>query len=163
MPHRRRYGGEWWDVFDPNKNGVANALDPNKNGFNREMTKVGEGIVNTAGNAINGGLSLVGVPPVVPKLGSTPGLQEVLYDNVYKNIPIVGDMLAVPGRSVTPAMAAAAAAAQQQQSAYLPMTAPPPGAPQYVYTDGGGGAPAADNTQMIMIGGGILLAVLLLK
>ena len=28
MPHRRRYGGEWWDVFDPNKNGVAAAFQP---------------------------------------------------------------------------------------------------------------------------------------
>ena len=29
---RKPRGGAWWDVFDPNKNGVANAFDPNKNG-----------------------------------------------------------------------------------------------------------------------------------
>ena len=46
-------GGNWWDVFDPNKNGVSNAFsnafDPNKNGFTQHVINP---IVDTA-NKVN--------------------------------------------------------------------------------------------------------------
>ena len=39
-------GGNWWDVFDPNKNGVANAFDPNKNGIAQGITDIVKKVEN---------------------------------------------------------------------------------------------------------------------
>jgi len=42
----RMRGGNWWDVFDPNKNGVANAFDPNKNGVAQAVNQAVAAVSN---------------------------------------------------------------------------------------------------------------------
>jgi hypothetical protein len=50
----RLRGGNWWDVFDPNKNGVnnafSNAFDPNKNGFTQHIINPVVDAANKVGN-----------------------------------------------------------------------------------------------------------------
>lgn len=90
----RMRGGNWWDVFDPNKNGVANAFDPNKNGvaqavnqavaavsneFTNPNSVLAKGVTDAANKVANEFTN----PNSVLSAGTTDALRRI--DNEFTN------------------------------------------------------------------------------